>query len=190
MKRPLACAGFLYLRYNCLQPSPQALGRWRQFLLYKPGMEMGRQASAPSRAGLFRCGCGAAAAHGGACGTVAPAVARAGTQAEIHAAVVETSPGFVEDTVRASARWTRWTARLYARSGYPSRFCPKLCRVNAFGARAVCGAGGKRIYIRKLRGRCFSCRGISGWLFFEGRSGALWARAKRIQALLSAGMSP
>lgn len=193
MKRPLACAGFLYLVIQLLAAFlPPAAFRplaavfvaavfpaWKWGGRLRPHLVLA--CSVAGAALLLRMAALAC--------TVEPVAARAGTQAEIHAAVVETSPGFVEDTVRASVL-------VDAVDGTPVRpfrvsftLLPEAVPGECFSAHVQFAEleENEYTYGNYADGVFLAGEYLDGFSS-KGESGALWARAKRIQALLSAGL--
>lgn len=105
MKRPLACAGFLYLVIQLLAAflPPAAFGPLAAVFLAAvfPAWKLGGRFRTHAVLACTVTGAALLLRMAAFTWMMAPIQARAGTQAEIHAAVVETSPGFLEDTVRA-----------------------------------------------------------------------------------------
>ena len=105
MKRPLACAGFLYLVIQLLAGflPPAAFGPLAAVFLAAvfPAWQLGGRFRTHAVLACTVTGAALLLRMAAFTWMMAPIQARAGTQAEIHAAVVETSPGFLEDTVRA-----------------------------------------------------------------------------------------
>lgn len=191
MKRPLACAGFLYLVIQLLAAflPPAAFGPLAAVFLAAvfPAWKLGGRVPHSRRAGMHRYGRGAAAAHGGVyMDDGSHSGARRNTRRRSTQRLWKRRPGFPEDTVRAGVL---------------------VDEVNGMAVRPF------RVYFislpQALPGECFSARvefteleeneytygNYADGIFLageyldgflpQGESGALWARAKRVQAALS-----
>lgn len=135
---------------------------------------------------MHRYGRGAAAAHGGVYMDDGSHSARAGTQAEIHAAVVETSPGFLEDTVRAGVLVDEVNGMAVRPFRVYFLSLPQALPGECFSARVEFAEleENEYTYGNYADGIFLAGEYLDGFLP-QGESGALWARAKRVQAALS-----
>lgn len=117
---------------------------------------------------------------------MAPIQARAGTQAEIHAAVVETSPGFLEDTVRAGVLVDEVNGMAVRPFRVYFLSLPQALPGECFSARVEFAEleENEYTYGNYADGIFLAGEYLDGFLP-QGESGALWARAKRVQAALS-----
>ncbi|WP_192959846.1 ComEC/Rec2 family competence protein [Ruthenibacterium lactatiformans] len=117
---------------------------------------------------------------------MAPIQARAGTQAEIHAAVVETSPGFPEDTVRAGVLVDEVNGMAVRPFRVYFISLPQALPGECFSARVEFAEleENEYTYGNYADGIFLAGEYLDGFLP-QGESGALWARAKRVQAALS-----
>ena len=190
MKRPLACAGFLYLVIQLLAAflPPAAFGPLAAVFLAAvfPAWKLGGRFRTHAVLACTVTGAALLLRMAAFTWMMAPIQARAGTQAEIHAAVVETSPGFLEDTVRAGVLVDEVNGMAVRPFRVYFLSLPQALPGECFSARVEFAEleENEYTYGNYADGIFLAGEYLDGFLP-QGESGALWARAKRVQAALS-----
>ena len=190
MKRPLACAGFLYLVIQLLAAflPPAAFGPLAAVFLAAvfPAWKLGGRFGTHAVLACTVTGAALLLRMAAFTWMMAPIQARAGTQAEIHAAVVETSPGFLEDTVRAGVLVDEVNGMAVRPFRVYFLSLPQALPGECFSARVEFAEleENEYTYGNYADGIFLAGEYLDGFLP-QGESGALWARAKRVQAALS-----
>ncbi len=190
MKRPLACAGLLFLVTQLLAAFlPSAVFGPLTAVFILASISGVKLRGAHRARLLLTCLVPAAALLGRMTADavwVAPLQRRAGQEAEVRAAVVETRTGYMDEVVQAVVRIERVDGES-VRPFYA--YCPTLPAMEPgalFSARVIFSLPEKNAFsLNRYADGCFLSADCAGGFEETGRSDALWARAARARRFLS-----